>query len=156
MTTAPRPPLQTGYSGMTLLFTSIATLMLGIIIGVGVMWLGAPMSGTATSETTSADASAAPPEPTATASATATAKAQPKIDPAAAAAAKKLAELQKKVKRTRSKQIDPECAKYHGKKLPAGYVFDGGKFEENKYVANASGCLPIASAAKAPWFCCAR
>ena len=67
-----------------------------------------------------------------------------------------LAELQKKVKRTRSKQIDPECAKYHGKKLPAGYVFDGGKFEENKYVANASGCAPIASAAKAPWFCCAR
>ena len=141
---------------MTLLFTSIATLMLGIIIGVGVMWLGAPKSETTVSDASSADASAsAPPEEPAP-SASVSAKPQPKVDPAAAAAAKKLAELQKKVKRTRSKQIDPECAKYHGKKLPAGYVFDGGKFEENKYVANASGCAPIASAAKAPWFCCAR
>ncbi len=141
---------------MTLLFTSIATLMLGIIIGVGVMWLGAPRADTPVSDASSAQPSASAPPEAPAPSASASVAPQPKVDPAAAAAAKKLAELQKKVKRTRSKQLDPECAKYHGKKLPAGYVFDGGRFDENKYVAGAAGCAPIASAAKAPWFCCAK
>ena len=103
--------------------------------------------------TAGADASATAAPATAVA-ATTTAAPKPKPRPMSAAAIK-LAKLRKKVKRTRSRQIDPECAKYL-KKLRAGYVFAGGTFQENKYVANASGCRAVAAAAKAPWFCCPR
>ncbi len=41
-------------------------------------------------------------------------------------------------------------------KLPAGYVYAGGRFEENAMVAGASGCKALARAAKANWFCCFR
>jgi hypothetical protein len=141
-----------GYSGMTLVFTGIAALMAGIIIGVLVMMLGVPTEPATAAASADASSSAAPvdtAEPDATTP-------KPKIDPKAAAAAKKLAALKKKVKRSRVKKIDPECAKYFKTKLPVGYVFDGGQFVENEYVANASGCRAVAKAAKAPWFCCSR
>lgn len=118
------------------------------------MWFLRPAVEPCPEPTTSATASAAP---TASAedvaSATATADAPPTVDPAAAARARKLAELRKKVKISRATQLDAQCKRYKAS-LPKGFVYDGGTFAENEMVANASGCIALAKTSKAPWFCC--
>jgi len=144
-----------GYSGTTLVFVGLAALMLGLIIGFGTMLFlrpsAPPQSQADNSDDDDADAAASPPAKSA---ATAAPK-KPAVDPAAAARARRLAELRKKVKRQRSKAVDAECLKYK-KGLPVGYVFSGGRFVENEFVANAAGCVAVAKAAKAPWFCCKK
>lgn len=141
---------------MTLGLTAVASLLLGILIGVGLIsWLRPAPTAETTASTEETDGETEEAEPEAEASASAEPSAKP-VDPAAVAAANKLFELRKKVKGQRSKQLDPECAKQFKKKYPAGYVYDGGKFEENQYVANASGCVAAAKTTKAPWFCCVR
>ncbi len=72
------------------------------------------------------------------------------------AAQLRLVKLRKTIKGSRVRKMDAECAKYFKTKLPAGYVYQGGKFDDNQFVANASGCKALASASKAPWFCCPR
>ena len=149
----PVPPNRGGHSNLTLTFTAIAALMLGIIIGVGTMFFFAPSAESDT--VAAADASVAT-SVEAVPATTAAPAAKPKVDPRVAAAAAKLAKLRKKIKRTRSKQVDPECAKYFKGKYSKGYVYSGGKFDEQQFVAGASGCVAVAKAAKAPWFCCPR
>jgi hypothetical protein len=141
---------------MTLIFSVLSALMLGIILGVSFMMVMGTPGPTATEteadagETTAATASA-----TATASASATAAPKPKVDAAAQARAAKLIALRKKVKQTRSTAMDAQCRR-NKKGFPKGYVFQGGQFKENEYVANASGCVALAKTSKAPWFCCKR
>jgi hypothetical protein len=133
-----------------------ATFLVGLLVGAGSMWFLHPAQGASPepSATASAAVSAtAAPEPSAEPSATASA--QPKIDPAAAARARRLAELRKKVKVSRATQLDEQCKRYKSS-FGTGYVYDGGTFAENEMVANASGCVALAKASKAPWFCCPK
>jgi len=134
--------------------------VLGVLVAVAAMWVLLPHIGPVispmprasasaeTTETATPAASAPTTDPTATATA-------PAIDPAAAARARKLAELRKKIKGKRAKQLDGQC-KQLKKTFEAGYVYDGGTFAENELVANASGCVALAKASKAPWFCCRK
>ncbi len=150
------PGSQVGHSNTVLLATASAALTLGVIIGVAIMWAFSPGGGSESTEATAASA-----EPTSSAGEEGAAPSATVAKPRAAtprvtAAQKRLAKLRKKVKITRVKKMDLDCAKYFGKKLPAGYVYQGGKFEENRFVANASGCKAVATASKAPWFCCRR
>ena len=148
-----------GYSGIVVGAVGVAALLVGTTIGVVIMMVAGPDRSPAPAATASASAGAggeAPAEPSATASATADPTGTPGADPAAIAAQRKLAELRKKVKGVRHRPMDAQCDKYFDGKLPAGYVYSGGKFEENAYVAGASGCKALARAAKANWFCCFR
>jgi hypothetical protein len=153
----PRRPSR-GYTGFTLLFSALAALMLGVIIGVGIMWIVQP--GATADDAADAGAAGSPPsdasdsaEAEASASPTASASEKPAVDPAAAARAQKLAALRKKVKGRRASQLDAQCKRFK-ETMSTGYVYDGGTFEENQYVANASGCVALAQTTKAPWFCC--
>jgi hypothetical protein len=148
------------HSDLALIATGSIALTLGIVIGAGIMWLITPSSAPETeSEAASASADTSA-EPSAEAAPSASASSAPTPIPRAAkplsAAQIRLAKLRQKVKGARVKKMDAECAKYFETKLPAGYVYQGGKFEENEFVANASGCKALASASKAPWFCCPR
>jgi hypothetical protein len=149
-----------GYSGFTLIFSVLAALLFGVSMGVGLMLLLRPSSSTSASADAGADASAsATAEASATASASASSSSDaPTVDPgvndpAAAARAAKLAALRKKVKATRSSQLDAQCKKLKPA-TPSGYIYSGGTYSENEFVANASGCVALAKTSKAPWFCC--
>lgn len=151
-------PSDAGYSGTVVTAVGVAGLLVGTTIGVVIMMVAGPERSPAPVATASASAGAggAPPEGSATASASAEPSGAPAVDPAAAAAARRLAELRTKVKGVRHKPMDAQCDKYFDGKLPAGYVYSGGTFDENAYVAGASGCKALARAAKANWFCCFR
>lgn len=156
--TGPRAPLARvgGFSGSTLALTGVASFLTGMIIGVSLMWLvrGGPRTTDTASTASSASAepgpSASQPAPSVSAPAP-----KPTVDPAQAAQAAKLAELKKKVKSTRSSKLDSQCARFT-EGFKKGYVFDGGTFAENEYVANAAGCVAVAKTSKAPWFCCKK
>lgn len=147
------------HSDLVLIATGSVALTVGIVIGAAIMWFVAPEPAPAPASDASADPDASA-EPSASISASATSSSAPA--PAAPKAKQltayqiKLAKLRKKVKGARAKQMDKECQKYFKTQLPAGYVYDGGKFAENEFVANASGCKALAKASKAPWFCCRK
>ena len=155
-----RAPRDTaGYAGTVVAAVGVAGLLVGTSIGVVIMMVAGPKRSPAPVATASANAGAgggAPTDPTASASASAAPAGKPAVDAAAAAAARRLAELRTKVKGVRHKPMDAQCDKYFDGKLPAGYVYSGGTFDENAYVAGASGCKALARAAKANWFCCFR
>ena len=156
-----QPPVaKRGFSGVVLAGAVTGSFVVGVLVAVAAMWvllphIGpaiAPVASNSASAETAETATTAAPTPTAAPTATATA---PAIDAAAAARARKLAELRKKVKGTRAKQLDGQC-KQLKKTFDTGYVYDGGTFAENEMVANASGCVALAKASKAPWFCCRK
>lgn len=162
MNQAPEPPSKLelsrsgGYSALTLAVTALSSLSIGIAIGIVLMMLlgpppAAPAEEAAETEDETEEEETEP-EPSASASATAA----PTVDAAAQARFRKLQELRKKIKGQRSKDMDAQCKKHFKTKLPAGYVYQGGRFEENQLVAGSSGCAPLAKATKAPWFCCPR
>jgi hypothetical protein len=159
--TPPQPPVaKQGFSTPVLAGAVIGAFVLGVLVAVAAMWVLLPHIGpviapvasssasTETTEAVPATASAPSYDPSTTAAA-------PAIDPAAAARARKLAELRKKIKGKRARQLDGQC-KQLKKTFQAGYVYDGGTFAENEMVANASGCVALAKASKAPWFCCRK
>ncbi|MEZ4443517.1 MAG: hypothetical protein R3B72_30880 [Polyangiaceae bacterium] len=149
------PPPPKGHSRGVVVAIGAVALLAGVGIGAGAMLMTAGETGPGPEPSAStapeSEASAEPTdEPSAEPSAPETpVPVQPRVDP-------KLVALRKKVKQTRAKQLDEECVKYNGKTFGVGYLFQGGTFDENRYVAGASGCKALASAAKAPWFCCAR
>ena len=147
----PPPRAASGYPGATVAAAGVGGLAVGAVLGALLMWMltPAPPAAEEPAPTASASATAEP-----SASATAETSATPEVDPAQLAYQRKLAELRKKVNRQRATQMDAECDKYFKGKLPAGYVFSGGRFDENALVASAYGCTALARAAKAPWFCC--
>jgi hypothetical protein len=153
MSLPPPAPPRSGYPGTTLAVTGVSGVFLGIMIGVAIATFLAPQPSAPPAPTATASDSAEP-EGSAESTASASSNPAPGIDPAALAYQRKLAELRKKVKRSRAKQMDAECDKYFKGKLPAGYVFSGGRFDENALVASSYGCTALARAAKAPWFCC--
>jgi hypothetical protein len=145
---------------MTLVFGALAALILGMILAVSAMYLMGFRRGAeaetadAGGEDAAASASASADvedEPDDEASASASAPAGG--DPAAAARASRVAALRKKIKQSRARQLDKQCAEYRAKRFPAGYVFSGGTDQEEELVAGASGCVPLA---QAEWYCCAR
>lgn len=151
-----------GYSGFTLIFSVLAALLFGVSMGVGLMLLLRPSSSSTASADAGTDAAAsatASAEATASASASGSADAptvDPGVnDPAAAARAAKLAALRKKVKAARSSQLDGQCKKLKPG-YPTGFIYSGGTYDENEFVANASGCVALAKTSKAPWFCCRK
>ncbi|HHH30094.1 MAG TPA: hypothetical protein ENK57_17360 [Polyangiaceae bacterium] len=153
----PTAPQDAGYSGTVVAAVGVAGVLIGTTIGVVIMMVAGPGRSAAPAASASVSASATGAEqPTAAASARAAPSAKPGVDPAAAAAARRLAELRTKVKGVRHKPMDAQCDKYFDGTLLAGYVYSGGTFDENAYVAGASGCKALARAAKANWFCCFR
>lgn len=153
-----QPPPKRAFGLPVVIGVGAGGFVAGIGVGVLVSWLLLPSLVAGPEPAPSASASAvetATAEPEPTASATEEPAAPPAIDPAAAAHARKLAELRKKVKGARAKQLDAQCKRFKSS-LPVGYVYDGGTFNENEFVANSAGCVALAKASKAPWFCCRK
>ena len=74
-------------------------------------------------------------------------------DLAAECGFERMAELRKKVKISRATQLDGQCQRFKSY-MAKGYVYAGGTFAEHEMLAHASGCVALAKASKAPWFCC--
>jgi hypothetical protein len=142
------------FSGTVVILAGVFGLILGLTIGFGTMLvLKRSDSNAAASASASASVELEPEPPTsATASATAAPK-KPAVDPRVAAAQRRLRELSKKIKSTRSKQLDGQCGKFK-KGYNKGYLYDGGNFAEKKELAGLRGCVALAQTSKAPWFCC--
>jgi hypothetical protein len=158
----PEPPSRVeippsgAFSTATLVMTAFATFLIGLALGVGLTLVLRPAAPAPVVEETAEVEDEPEAEASASASAVSSAEAPPPVDAAAQARFRKLQELRKKIKGQRSKQMDAQCAKQFKTKYPAGYVYSGGRFEENELVANASGCVALAKSTKAPWFCCPR
>jgi hypothetical protein len=138
-----------------LALTGVATFLAGMIIGVGLMWMLQSSRSADTEPSASASAVAEVPSAEPTASASASEPTKPTVDPAVAARARRLAELRKKVKPVRSSQLDAQCGRFK-EGFNKGYIYDGGTFAENEFVANSAGCVALAKTRKAPWFCCKK
>jgi hypothetical protein len=141
------------YSGTVVLLAGVFGLILGLTIGFGTMLVlkrSADSAAAAASASASVDLEAEPP---ASVEPSATAAPKPKVDPRVAAAQRRLRELSKKIKSSRSKQLDGQCGKFK-KGFGKGYVYDGGNFAEKKELAGLRGCVALAQTSKAPWFCC--
>lgn len=149
--------MESRYTTTTVLLVGVATLLLGMLIGIGLtLWIrpAAPSETAETVEDAEEQEAEAEVEPTADASASAAPA--PTVDAAAEARFRKLQELRKKIKGRRVKDMDVQCKQSFKTQRPAGYVYDGGTFQENEFVANAVGCVALAKTTKAPWFCCAK
>jgi hypothetical protein len=145
------------YSTTTVLLVGVATLLMGMLIGIGLTLWVRPIAAPETEETVAeSPEEEAEPESDATAEASASAAPAKTVDAAAEARFRKLTELRKKIKGRRAKDMDAQCKKSFKTQRPAGYVYDGGSFQENEFVANAVGCVALAKTTKAPWFCCAK